>query len=189
MASSSAYNFSKKILSPTTDHHRHPEIDKIDEKQVSRNQMGDSGLVQREMVSRDRDSKQLNDKIYSSKARLPSALAGFGRKGGSRRVKGREEGKGWLEETSAVHSLSYRTFTLQSCVVIYGCRSLIRRIRTPLSPHVCCPSIDPIYRDETGVHEVSRPPCPPILVDDSSRGVNSRGKRKLIEQRATDRDL
>lgn len=106
MASSSAYNFSKKILSPTSDHHRHPEIDKIDEKQVSRNQVGDSGLVQREMVSRDRDSKQLNDKIYSSKARLPSALAGFGRKGGSRRVKGREEGKGWLEETSAVHRRS-----------------------------------------------------------------------------------
>lgn len=50
---------------------------------------------------------------------------------------------------------SYRTFTLQSCVVIYGCRSLIRRIRTPLSPHVCCPSIDPIYRDDTGVRKVS----------------------------------
>lgn len=54
-----------------------------------------------------------------------------------------------------IGGLLYRTFTLQSCVVIYGCRSLIRRIRTPLSPHVCCPSIDPIYRDETGVHEVS----------------------------------
>lgn len=54
-----------------------------------------------------------------------------------------------------IEGLSYRTFTLQSCVVIYGCRSLIRRIRTPLSPHVCCPSIDPIYRDETGVRKVS----------------------------------
>lgn len=102
---------------------------------------------------------------------------------------GRKEKGGWKRPQPYIGGLSYRTFTLQSCVVIYGCRSLIRRIRTPLSPHVCCPSIDPIYRDETGVHEVSRPPRPPILVDDSSRGVKSRGKRKLIEQRATDRDL
>lgn len=67
---------------------------------------------------------------------------------------GEEEG-GWKGPQPYIGGLSYRTFTLQSCVVIYGCRSLIRRIRTPLSPHVCCPSIDPIYRDETGVRKVS----------------------------------
>lgn len=70
--------------------------------------------------------------------------------GGGGRGKGVEEGP-----QPYIGGLSYRTFTLQSCVVIYGCRSLIRRIRTPLSPHVCCPSIDPIYRDETGVRKVS----------------------------------
>ncbi|KYM85125.1 hypothetical protein ALC53_04913 [Atta colombica] len=70
------------------------------------------------------------------------------------RNRGRE-GDGWKGPQPYIGGLSYRTFTLQSCVVIYGCRSLIRRIRTPLSPHVCCPSIDPIYRDETGVCKVS----------------------------------
>ncbi|KOC61707.1 hypothetical protein WH47_02964, partial [Habropoda laboriosa] len=65
------------------------------------------------------------------------------------------EGRLWKRPQPYIGGLLYRTFTLQSCGVIYGCRSLIRRIRTPLSPHVCCPSIDPIYSDETGVHEVS----------------------------------
>lgn len=123
-------------------------------------------------------SKQLNDKIYSSVARLPLALPGAWRPG--RRVvsgkgrpwaecrmprveiraktgvrNGEKEGGGWKGPQPYIGGLSYRTFTLQSCVVIYGCRSLIRRIRTPLSPHVCCPSIDPIYHDETGVCKVS----------------------------------
>ena len=80
----------------------------------------------------------------------------------------------------------YRTFTLQSCVVIYGCRSLIRRIRTPLSPHVCCPSIDPIYpATRTGVREVRAITRSPVF-----RGVKApkrvHRKRKLIQQRKRD---
>lgn len=92
-------------------------------------------------------SKQLNDEIYSSTTRLPlrftsdrgvaKVVAWGGRRGWRRGLKGL---KPYTE------GLLYRTFTLQSCVVIYGCRSLIRRIRTSLSPHVCCPSIDPILR-------------------------------------------
>lgn len=82
-----------------------------------------------------------------------------------------------------IGGLLYRTFTLQSRVVIYGCRSLIRRIRTPLSPHVCCPSIDPIYRDETGGHEVSACSTRSIHVDRLNDGDEApRRERKLIVQ-------
>jgi len=124
---------------------------------------GSSGL-------RTTGSKQLNDKIYSSVACPPLALSpeegGSSAKGRPEcrmpRVEIRGEGAGGLREeareSSAVYrrsSLVHRTFSLQSRVVIYGCRSLIRRIRTPLSPHVCCPSIDPIYRDGTGVRKMS----------------------------------
>lgn len=78
---------------------------------------------------------------------------GNGSAGGRGEDKEEEEGKRKGPQPY-IGGPSYRTFTLQSCVVIYGCRSLIRRIRTPLSPHVCCPSIDPIYRDDTGVRKV-----------------------------------
>lgn len=85
--------------------------------------------------------------MSDAKGRNKGAGDGGGGEGGG-------EGQGG-RDLDRIYGLPYRTFTLQSCVVIYGCRSLIRRIRTPLSPHVCCPSIDPIYRDGTGVRKVS----------------------------------
>lgn len=91
------------------------------------------------------------------------------------------KGSGWKGPQPYIGGLSYRTFTLQSCVVIYGCRSLIRRIRTPLSPHVCCPSIDPIYRDETGVRKV-------LPGQTSSRKFVSLGTYRFSIFARTDRD-
>lgn len=142
--------------------------------------------------SRDRDSKQLNDKIYSSEARLPSALAGFGRKGGSRRVKGREEGKGWLEETSAVH----RRSLVQDFYPAELRRNLWMPFPYPQDTNSTLPTrLLSFYRS----YIPRRNGCPRSISTSSStssssrslanRGVKSRGKRKLIEQRGTDRDL
>lgn len=142
--------------------------------------------------SRDRDSKQLNDKIYSSEARLPSALAGFGRKGGSRRVKGREEGKGWLEETSAVH----RRSLVQDFYPAELRRNLWMPFPYPQDTNSTLPTrLLSFYRS----YIPWRNGCPRSISTSSStssssrslanRGVKSRGKRKLIEQRGTGRDL